>query len=179
MDYTEIVLRNIKNIQIDDVFYDCVIFDAKDIISSHFFEKEKNKEITYQDVRSLKDYFHVPGTCSLYLKKAIIGIELENVLIHIAFDEEYGDITINFEEEQFKNYNNQEIIDKIQKLLFLLWSIYKNGEVEEIILGYEPVDDADMKIFAIGQNQIDIFNEKIFKSSLANAIYSVAEAIRV
>lgn len=57
MDYAEIILKNIKNIQIEDVFYDCVHFDIKDIISSHFFDNKKNKDMTYQEIKSLKEYF--------------------------------------------------------------------------------------------------------------------------
>lgn len=179
MDYIEIVLRNIKSVQIEDVFYDCVAFDEKDIISSHFFDKKKDKDISYQEVESLKEYFYVPGTCKFYLKKAMIGIGLENVLIHIGCDEGYGDITINFDEVQFRNHKNQDIADKLQKILFMLQKIYKSGRVEEIILGYEPADDADMKILVIVQNQMRIFNENIFKSPFANAIYLAAKNIQV
>lgn len=179
VDYTEIILKNIKNIQIENVFYDCVCFDVKDIISSHFFDKKKNKDASYQDIESLKEYFCVPNTCIFYLKKAIIGIELENVLIHIACDEKYGDITITFEERQFEKYKNQEITDKLQRLLILLQRIYKGGKVEEIILGYEPADDTDMKILVISQNQIEVFNKNIIKFWLANAIYSVAKNLSI
>lgn len=179
MDYTEIILRNIKNAQIEDVFRECVVFDEKDIISSHFFNKEKNKDVSYYDVGSIKKYFCAPGICSLYLKKAMVGTELENVLIHIACDESYGDMTINVEEGQFWYYKNEDIASKIQKLLFLLQKIYKSCKVEEIILGYEPADDVDMKILVIGQNQIKTYNENSFKSLLADAIYSAAKNIRV
>lgn len=179
MDYAEIILKNIKNIQIEDVFYDCVHFDIKDIISSHFFDNKKNKDMTYQEIKSLKEYFYRSNTCSFYLKKAIIGAELENILIHIGCNEKYGDITINFEEKQFIKYKNEEIKDKLQRLLIWLQRIYRDNNIKEIILGYEPADDADMKILAINQKQTEIFNENIIKSLLANAIYSIAKKLSI
>lgn len=49
----------------------------------------------------------------------------------------------------------------------------------EIILGYEPADDTDMKILVISQKQIEVFNKNIIKFWLANAIYSVAKNLSI
>lgn len=51
-----------------------------------------------KNTRNLQEYFRVPNTCNIYLKKALIGIELEDVLSYIACNEKYGDIIINFED---------------------------------------------------------------------------------
>ena len=68
---------------------------------------------------------------------------------------------------------------KLKKLLSLLIRIYKGGEVGEIILGFEPADNTDMKILGISQNQMEIFNENIFESPLVSAIYSAARDMSV
>lgn len=179
MDHIEIILKDIKNAQIKEVLSGYVLFDVNDIISSHFFDKEINKDITYQDIKSLEEYFNDSGTCNIYLKKAIIGTELDNVLILISFDEISGDITINLEAEQLEDYDRQELKSKLKKLLSLLIRIYKGGEVGEIILGFEPADNTDMKILGISQNQMEIFNENIFESPLVSAIYSAARDMSV
>lgn len=161
MDYIEIILKDNINSQLEEILFNFVVFDVEDIISSHFFDKENNRDISYQEVKSLKEYFRVPNTCNIYLRKALIGIELEYVLIHIACDEKYGDITINFEEKQFKNYKIEELIIKWQNLLTVLQEIYEYGKTKEIILGYEPAYDKDMKMLEISQGQIKIYNKKI------------------
>lgn len=179
MEYIEVILKNIKNVQIQDVFCDFLLFDEKDIISSHFFNQKKNKDVSYQEIGDLKKYFCTPGNCNIYLKKAMIGIELKNVLIHIACDERYGDITINFEEEQIREHSEEEIIKELQNLLISFIRIYKSAEVGEIILGYEPADDADMKIIEISQNKVEIFNEKYFESPFEKIIYSIAKDMNI
>lgn len=65
MDYVEIVLKNININQIQDVLCKFLLFDEKDIISSHFYNHEKNKDASYQEIGNLKNYFYTPGTCSI------------------------------------------------------------------------------------------------------------------
>lgn len=179
MDYVEIVLKDINIEQIQDVLYKFLIFDEKNIISSHFYNQEKNKDASYQEIGNLKNYFRTPGTCSISLKKAIIGTELNNVLIHIACDERYGDITISFEDDQIKEYHNKEIVSKVQSLMTYVIRIYKSGEVGGIIMGYEPAEDEDMKMIEISQNKITIFNENVFESPVTTMIYSIAKDLNI
>lgn len=179
MDNVEIILKNVERKNIEKVFFNSLVFDVKDIISSHFFDKEKNVDMEYQNVKSLNKYFDIPGTGNLYLKKVIIGTELENVLILIGCDEKYGDITINFEEKQFENFSIQEIKSKLKNLIMFLLNIYGNGDIEEIAIGYEPADDDDRKIIEIRQSKVMIFNESIFKSPTALTLYNISKNVMI
>ena len=177
MDNVEIILKNVARKNIEKVFFNSLVFDIKNIISSHFFDKEKNVDMEYQNVKSLNKYFDTSGAGNLYLKKVIRGTELANVLILIGCDEKYGDITINFEEEQFENFSIQEIKGKLKNLIMFLLNIYRNNEIEEITIGYEPAYDEDRKIIEIRQSKVMIFNEGTFKSPIALILYSISKNI--
>ena len=51
--------------------------------------------------------------------------------------------------------------------------ICKCCEIDEIILGYEPAEDADMKIMEIKQEQITNFNEDIHQSKVIQLLYQI------
>lgn len=176
MNNVEIILRNIKKEHIEKVFFETLVFDVRSIISSYFYDSEKDVDMEYQNIRSLNQYFNIPGTGNIYLKKAVMGTELENVLILIACDEEYGDITVSFEEEQFENFSTEEIKSKLQNLIILLLKVYGNGNIEEITIGYEPADDDDMKVIEICQDKIKIFNENIFNSPMILTLYNIIKS---
>lgn len=175
MEYIEVVLKSIKISQLQSVFCNYLIFDEKDIISSHFFDREKNTDASYKEIENFEEYFNTPGTCNISLKKATIGAELANVLLHIVCDERYGDITINFDEEQLKGQSNKEIENKLQNILTFLIQIYKSGEIGEIILGYEPAEDTDMKMIEISQNKMKLLNENLNESPVATIVYDIAK----
>ena len=56
MDNVEIILKNVARKNIEKVFFNSLVFDIKNIISSHFFDKEKNVDMEYQNVKSLNKY---------------------------------------------------------------------------------------------------------------------------
>lgn len=171
-------MRNVKKEEIEKIFFDSLVFDMKDIISSHFFDRKKNVDIPYQHIKNLNKYFDIPNTGNLYLKKVIMGTVLKNVLILIACDEKYADITVNFEEEQFENFSIQEIKNKLQNLIILLLNIYENNNIEEITIGYEPADDEDMKVIEIKREKITIFNENTFKSPIILILYGIIKKLK-
>lgn len=154
MENIEVILKNIDITQIGKVFAESVLFDVKDIKSSHFFDREKNRDVSYHEVKDLRKYFQQPGTGSIFLKRAMVGAEFENVLLLIASDGKTGDITINFEEDQFLKGSDGTADKKAEELLAVLFAICKKGDVGEVILGYEPAEDADMTVLRITANQI-------------------------
>lgn len=171
MNYIEIIFKDIKICQLDNFFHDFIIFNDIDIISSHFFDKEKKRDLEYKDIKNFKSYFVSSGTCNIYLRKVLIGIELENVIIIISSDKDYCDITINFEEKYFSNCKNIE--RKFIILLDLILEIYQKYEIEKIIFGYEPAEDADMKILEISQRQVKLFNTNVFNRQWIKAIFGM------
>ena len=110
-----------------------IIFDKTDIISSYFFDKENNKNITYAEIKSLEIYFKVCGTCTLYLKKVQIGIELRDVLLLISSD-------------QLRSLELNALRENLNRLISHVIQLCKCCEIPNWIMGYEPAQDNDMKI---------------------------------
>ena len=150
MEQIEIIIKDIKVDQSESFLHEDLVFDKKDIISSHFFED--GKDLEYQDIKSLKGYLQTPGTCNLYLKKAKMGTVLEDVFIIIASDGALADITINFSGEHFGMCEDQR--NRSLSLLRSLVQISKRRELEKVVLGYEPAEDGDMKILEVTQGQV-------------------------
>lgn len=176
MSYLEIILKNIKIKQMEEVFCNNFKFNTEDVISSHFFDSAENRDLEYQNVKSLKEYFQVPGSCNVYLKRVTVGMELENALILVACDKDYGEITITIEENQFEQYCNRR--GKLQMLMEKLVGNCQRDMVDTIILGYEPAEDQDMKMLEISQNHIKMYNENIFRSPFAREIFNIAENMK-
>ena len=170
-DYIEIVLEDIEKNYLSKIIGESLRFEIEDIISSHFFDKKHNKDIEYQDINNFEDCFCDSGTGNLFLKKVEVGIELEKVMIIISSDEEVGDITMNFCENQFMSDMNPNLSESIERLVQRLLEIQKNYTINNIVVGYEPATDDDMKMFKIDQGHIKIYNEDIFQSSFAQLMY--------
>ena len=109
MNYIEIILENISKKYLDEIIGEILKFDVDFVISSHFFDEISNQDMEFKDIKSLLNYFNHSGTGNIFLEKVEIGIVLEKVLIIISCEEELGDITINFSEEQFIGYENAKL----------------------------------------------------------------------
>lgn len=173
----EIVLKNVKKYYLDQIIGGYIKYNMSDIISSYFYDKKKQKDIAYSDIESLETYFNESGTCNIYLKKIHIGMELYEVLILVGYDGEKGDITLNFLEEQFRQMEKSKLKSNFYKVIQNLVELCKCYEIDEIILGYEPAEDDDMKMMEIRQEQITNFNEDIHQSEVIQVLYQIANEI--
>lgn len=171
MECVEIVLKDIKKKYLDGIMKELLKFDAEDIISSYFYDKQHNKELEFHDVESYEVIFDTMGTGTLFLEKTLIGIVIERVMIVIECDGELTDITINFEEGQFEKYKNSEMNDELRILFQKLSDIQKKYQIGTIIVGYEPAADEDMKIVEFRCGQVIINNENGFSSQFAPSCY--------
>lgn len=172
MNYIEIVLEDVEKNKLDKIIEEMIKFRICDIISSHFYDKKYNKDLTFHNIKSFQDYFNNPGTCMLFLEKIEFGITLKEVLITISCDRVLGDITFNFSEEQFYNCKIAELKNGLQMLLKMLHKIQKTYPIGRILIGYEPASDNDMKMIEYSQDNIQIFNQGIFQSSFAQLLYN-------
>ncbi len=174
----EIILEETEKKYLDEMIREVLKFNAEDIISSHFFDEERNKNIEFQDIENFNDFFGAAGTGNFFLKKTVIGIELEEVLIIISCDEKFADITINFGEEQFEKDKNLELKNKIRKLFLKLCEIQKKYCIRVISVGYEPAADDDMKIVEFRCGQTIMYNENGFLSQFAQSCYDILKHIK-
>lgn len=167
MEYIEIILEDIPKRNLDKIIREVLKIDTCNIISSHFFDNKNNKDIVYQDIDNLENYFCEPGTCNLFLDEVEIGIKLKKVIIIISCNEKVGDITINFSENQCENESTR----RVKKLLLILFDAKKRYSINNIIIGYEPAIDDNMKMFEIYQDTFKICNEGILQSAFAQCLY--------
>lgn len=172
MNYIEIIFENISKEHLDKIIGETLKFDVDFVISSHFFDEISNQDMEFKDIKSLLNYFKHSGTGNIFLEKAEIGIVLEKVLIIISCDEELGDITINFSEEQFIGYENTRLSNEIMKLIQILCKLSKSYSIDNIFIGYEPATDDDMKMIEFNRGSMKIYNQKIFQSSFAKTLYN-------
>ncbi len=173
MNYLEIILKNVKKYYLDQIIGRYIQYNVLDIISSHFYDKRKQKDIEYSDIENLQTYFNESGTCNIYLKKVQMGMELNEVLILVGYDGDKGDITLSFLEEQFRQMEKSRLKSNFCMFIQKLVELSKCCEIDEIILGYEPAEDDDMKIMEISKEQITNFNEDIHRSEVIQVFYNI------
>lgn len=173
MNYLEIILKNVKKYNLDQIIGEYIKYNVSDIISSHFYDKKKQKDIEYSAIEKLETYFKESGTCNIYLKKIQIGMELNEVLILVGYDDEKGDITLSFLEEQFRQKEEGKLKSNFCMFIQNLVELCKCCEIDEIIIGYEPAEDDDMKIMEIRKEQITNLNEDIHQSKVIQVLYQV------
>ena len=147
MNYLEIILKNVKKYYVDQIIGKYLQYNVSDVISSYF--------------------------CNIYLKKVQIGMELNEVLILVGYDGDNGDITLNFLEEQFRHMEKGRLKSNLCMFIQKLVELCKCCDIDQIILGYEPAEDDDMKIMEIRKEQITIFNEDIHRSEVIQVLYNI------
>ena len=69
------------------------------------------KLIRKEKKRKRENYYKNNGTGNIFVRELFLGSKIYNVLIVISFDEEFGDIVLNFEEELKKFHPSLEIED--------------------------------------------------------------------
>ena len=145
MENLEVIFKNIEVSEID-LLLEQLKFDTDNIRRSHFYKE--GKDIGYSELDNLEKYFSTPGTGNLFVKYLDIGIKIPDVMLILSFDKKYGDITLNFPEENIlfeetaKAEKEKIIKNKMRKILELI-------EMTSIIFGYEPAEDTDMLIFEL------------------------------
>lgn len=142
----EIILKSIKKSYLDQIVGGYIILDKADIISSYFFDKENNKNLTHAEIKNLETYFKECNTCTFYLKKIQVGIELKDVLIVIDSDEKDAQLTLNFPEKQLSSLEQSALKKNLDRLISHIIQLCKYCEIPNWIMGYEPAEDNDMKI---------------------------------
>ena len=171
MECIEIILEDIPRQYLNDVMREVIRLDTCDIISSHFFDKKNNKDIEYQDIDNFENCFDDFGAGNLYIEKVKIGIILEKVMILLSYNGQIGDITINFLESQFEIDGSPILNENINEMIVKLLEAQKKYKIDNIIIGYEPATDDDMKMVEFHQGHMKIYNEELPKSLFVQTLY--------
>ena len=178
MDYIEMVMKNIVKKDVKNLIFNCLHLAEKDIIRSHFFDQNQKQDLIYQEITSFSEYILTVGTCYFYLKKLRVGCLLKDVMLLLVIEKEYCDLTIQVLASEFEVYSIQECQKKCRQLCFELERIYSLNTMEEIIIGYEPVEDDDMKLISFSENGLRFFNENYVSKFAASVFYIVQDKMR-
>lgn len=91
-------------------------------------------------------------------------MQLENVVVLISPTMSNVDITINFTENQLCAFGTKAAEENLKKMFFNLMEISKTFNIDNIVIGYEPAEDFDMKILEISSSQHIVFYPNEFCS---------------
>lgn len=124
-------IKNDLNIQVDQ------------IKSSHFYDNRSENDIEFQQIESLEVVLSPKGTGNILFSQLNLGHTFNDVMIVFSFDEESGDIVMNFPEEELFSGENPETMLKAQTLIEYILNIKNKYAIEKVRIGYEPAMDDD------------------------------------
>ena|GEM_PF-742594 len=175
MEYIEIMLQDVNKKDIDLIIRQELNITKDIVVSSHFYDKLQEKDKEYGEIDSLVNFFSKPNTGNIYTKEITLSEKLHDVIVVISFDEVFGDITLNFKEDDICNYDIDVLKYKLNKIINKLIEVQQKYSVKNIIMGYESVIDVENIMLNISNGNKTIVNK--FKGKLTNAIESICDLI--
>ncbi|MEK4370543.1 hypothetical protein [Paenibacillus sp. FSL R5-0473] len=155
MDCMEMILIDFNKNNLDRFIKNDLNIQAKRIKSSHFYDNHSESDIEFQQIESFEKILSPKGSGNLLLSELSLGHTLNDVMIVFSFDEEFGDIVINFPEEELFSGENSETTLKAQKLIEYILDIKKKYAIEKVRIGYEPAMDDDTCLVEINKETMD------------------------
>ncbi|MDF2908272.1 MAG: hypothetical protein K0R34_3593 [Herbinix sp.] len=157
--YIEIIIENINRIELDDLFYNDLRLEKRLIRTSHFYDVINKEDISIDRISSLSEFYAIDGTGNIYIQEIDLGVIIHNVMIIISFRNPYGDIVLNFEENELLQ-DGKDIKLSYITIINKFVKIIKEYNIGAVILGYEPAYDEDMKIVTMTKNKLEIIDQK-------------------
>ncbi len=148
MENLEIVFKHILVTEMSYFLLEVLKIDEKNIISSHFWDSEKELDLSFQKISNIDRYFANGGNANIYFRYILLGSKILDVLVIINNDSRTCDVTLNFSSNKNLSW---------EKLFIKLWEIARSIVAKGIILGFEPAEDADMKILEIQKTTIILY----------------------
>ena len=141
MENLEIIFENMPKTKLSD-FIKILGISKEKVVFSHFYDKECDKDIEYDEIQDINKYYKDSNTGFVKLENCYMGILLKDCVIVLSSDKYSINIDVNFPKTSMK----QSEIKKLEKILVKLLDKYN---IEKVIFGYEPAIDKDMQIFTI------------------------------
>lgn len=146
MENLEIVLEDINKNDIDKLVYEGLELSTLKIKHSNFYDNDSKTDIEFSQVKSVKEVLSPKGTGNIVVEDIQVGVLLKNVVIIFSFDKQFGDVVLNFPEKEIFNGERKEKIKRLKKIIGALLELKSIYDIKNIILGYEPATDEDMKL---------------------------------
>lgn len=154
----EIILKDFPKKNLDKFINLEILKNENTIISSNFYDNVTKKDLTIKDISSFAKTLSPIGCGSIVFSDFKLGISLGNTVITFSFDQNAGDIDINFEEKFiFLDTNKRmEILNKCRKIIESILNLKKIYLIPIILIGPEPADDKDMCLLKIEKNDSNL-----------------------
>ncbi|WP_306821956.1 hypothetical protein [Paenibacillus sp. BGI2013] len=152
----EIILIDFNKNRLDPFIKNDLNIQADQIKSSHFYDNRSENDIEFQQIESLEEVLSSKGTGNMLYSQLNLGHTFNDVMIVFSFDEESGDIVINFPEEELFSGENPETMLKAQKLIEYILDIKNKYAIEKVRIGYEPAMDDDTCLVEIDKETMNM-----------------------
>ncbi|PRA02798.1 MULTISPECIES: hypothetical protein [Paenibacillus] len=155
MERLEMILIEFSKNSLDQFIKNDLNIQVDRIKSSHFYDNRSENDIEFQQIESLEEILSPKGTGNILLSQLNLGHTYNDVMIVISFDEESGDIVMNFPEEELFSGEKSETMLKAHKLIEYILDIKKKYAIEKVRIGYEPAMDDDTCLVEIDKEMMD------------------------
>ncbi|MDR6718755.1 hypothetical protein [Paenibacillus sp. 2003] len=156
MDFMEMILIDFNKNNLDQFIKNDLNIQVDQIQSSHFYDNRSENDIGFQQIESLEEILSPKGTGNILLSQLNLGHTYNDVMIVFSFDEESGDIVMNFPEEELFSGEKPETMLKAQKLIEYILNIKNKYSIEKVRIGYEPAMDDDTCLVEIDKEMMDM-----------------------
>ncbi|TPE68203.1 hypothetical protein [Halalkalibacterium halodurans] len=156
MDNLEVILVDFKKSALDTLIFAELEIKSSQVIRSHFFDKNQNRDVEFQQINSFQKILTPNGTGNVFLRELNMGYTMKDVMVVFSFDDIYGDIVFNFPESGlFTEDSNTTTIAAKQVIEFFI-RIKEKFDIPNVKIGIEPASDDDTCLIELNENFIDI-----------------------
>ncbi|MEK5061897.1 hypothetical protein ACFSVM_00790 [Paenibacillus shunpengii] len=156
MENLEIIIEDFPKIELDKLVYNELKVSSSEVKSSHFYDHNSGSDIEFYQIKSFSDVLSPIGTGNLYLKQLEIGSQVNDVMIIFSFNEDVGDVTFNFSENELYEGERLEVRQKAEKILEYLTVIKDKFNIPKIRFGFEPATDDDTCLVELGEEEFNL-----------------------
>ena len=162
MENLEIILIDFSKSNLDQFIKEDLNIQLNQIRSSHFYDNSRGEDTVFQDITSFEEILSPKGTGNLFLSNLNLGRTFHDVMIVFSFDEQYGDMTMNFPEEEFYNGGKSETTLRAEGLIRYIFDLMDKYKIKKVRVGYEPATDDDTCLVEIN-NETKNFKDIVTK----------------
>lgn len=154
--FPEIIFELTTPEKLRSFFNDIVTFGENDVIRSHFYDDENDRDLEYGDIDDFCGFTLANSIeSSLFLSSANCGIVFKKPVVLIAHDTHGVVTSLSVKKDDF-----DPTIEECAVLIRHLLHSISSGIVDNVIIGYDPAEDDDMRIITLRKSkEYDVYKE--------------------
>ncbi|GIP46335.1 hypothetical protein J45TS6_47940 [Paenibacillus sp. J45TS6] len=156
MDNLEIILVDLIKDELDKMVFEEFKINVLEVKSSHFFDNNSKDDIVFHQINSFQEILSPIGTGNIFLSHLEIGYIIKDVMVVFSFDKDYGDITINFPENELFAVDRSVQKQRAYKLVEFLLRLRDKYNIAKVKIGFEPASDDDTCLVTIEEEVDDL-----------------------